>query len=542
MARYSRVRVQKRNSHYSEYEVERYPDSKWIDSPPHYEDFGFSENEIDKIIEAKGKINTLKGFVPSEELIAAKREQADQSKIINKYAGRKGRRFIEEWEEREKRDYIDKQNEKYGSLAEKYDSLQQFNEALSEYEYWQRKKSYDFWMSLAGSDGVQFEHEVAAFLNWKGYTTQLTPRTADGGVDIIAEKGGDIYAVQCKAFSNNKASRDVGQKLNGIISSEGYTGGMIFTLIGASGPLVEYCNRPEVHDIEIYDAEKIVRSMGNSEFHDQQERFMRKKQAMEEAIKDVIPWTDAADHIGEKVKISGVVKEIATIMNGKAVNINIGKTFPQPGRVTAVIWEDYLSQFSGVNQYLGIEICVEGIPKEYKDSISIKIIEPSQIKKMADLKRDASRTVNIQYDRQEDWDEHDAILGQESDHSSDDYYESDVSITEDFKTEDDTEDSNNYSEHALQSLKDGDCSSDNMFESEASIKGESLMEDKDEHEKTVNKERKQETHYSEDYINKVVEKARERAKNNSRKNAGNKRGRSSYSASFDSEFEYASFF
>lgn len=46
----------------------------------------------------------------------------------------------------------------------------------------------------------QFEKLVAALLGEMGYQTQLTPKTADFGADIIAVKGGDRVVVQVKRY------------------------------------------------------------------------------------------------------------------------------------------------------------------------------------------------------------------------------------------------------------------------------------------------------------------------------------------------------
>jgi HJR/Mrr/RecB family endonuclease len=57
----------------------------------------------------------------------------------------------------------------------------------------------------------EFEHFVAKLLREMGYSTKVTQKTGDYGVDIIARKNNDTYAVQCKRFQegNLVGNRDI---------------------------------------------------------------------------------------------------------------------------------------------------------------------------------------------------------------------------------------------------------------------------------------------------------------------------------------------
>jgi len=57
----------------------------------------------------------------------------------------------------------------------------------------------------------EFEHFVAKLLREMGYSTKVTQKTGDYGVDIIARKNNDTYAVQCKRFQegNLVSNRDI---------------------------------------------------------------------------------------------------------------------------------------------------------------------------------------------------------------------------------------------------------------------------------------------------------------------------------------------
>lgn len=62
-------------------------------------------------------------------------------------------------------------------------------------------------------DGHQFEHYCAELLKRNGYhKVRVTPGSGDNGVDILAERDGISYAIQCKCYSRklgNKAVQEV---------------------------------------------------------------------------------------------------------------------------------------------------------------------------------------------------------------------------------------------------------------------------------------------------------------------------------------------
>ena len=53
-------------------------------------------------------------------------------------------------------------------------------------------------------EGHQFEYWCADLLKKFGFeNVQVTPGSGDQGVDVLAEKGGVKYAVQCKCYSHD---------------------------------------------------------------------------------------------------------------------------------------------------------------------------------------------------------------------------------------------------------------------------------------------------------------------------------------------------
>ncbi len=65
-------------------------------------------------------------------------------------------------------------------------------------------------------NGFQFEHYVAGLLQSQGYSnTQVTQASGDYGVDIIALKGGQKWAVQAKRFQGSVSQDAVRQAVAG---------------------------------------------------------------------------------------------------------------------------------------------------------------------------------------------------------------------------------------------------------------------------------------------------------------------------------------
>lgn len=64
------------------------------------------------------------------------------------------------------------------------------------------------------ADGFMFEEYIANLLKDLGYiNVEVTPPVGDFGVDVLAEKNGFTYAIQCKLYSNNNVGPDAVQQI-----------------------------------------------------------------------------------------------------------------------------------------------------------------------------------------------------------------------------------------------------------------------------------------------------------------------------------------
>ena len=59
-------------------------------------------------------------------------------------------------------------------------------------------------------DGLQFEHRCAELLRYRGFhKVTVTKGSGDQGVDILAQKNGLKYGIQCKYYCALSASNEV---------------------------------------------------------------------------------------------------------------------------------------------------------------------------------------------------------------------------------------------------------------------------------------------------------------------------------------------
>lgn len=78
--------------------------------------------------------------------------------------------------------------------------------------------------------GEEFEEYVAELLRFQGYRTQMTPRSGDYGVDIVAAKDGVKTAVQIKRYTKKLDQKPVREAVTGMaVRQYGCTKAMVVT-------------------------------------------------------------------------------------------------------------------------------------------------------------------------------------------------------------------------------------------------------------------------------------------------------------------------
>lgn len=98
---------------------------------------------------------------------------------------------------------------------------------------------------------------------------------------------------------------------------------------------------------------------------------------------NAIEWTKAKKHVGEVVTVYGDVvgSTYASSSNGQPTFMDIGAPYPDPKRLSVVIWREDIGNFSAdpEDMYRGKSVCVTGEVYLYKGAPYIKVTSPAQM-------------------------------------------------------------------------------------------------------------------------------------------------------------------
>lgn len=122
------------------------------------------------------------------------------------------------------------------SLSEK---IEKYEQAKREYKAYIEQSKKAFWINM---DGYRFEREVAKLYEKLGYKANVTSKSADGGIDIILQKGEEKIAVQCKHHSRPVGPNDV-RALQGVTFANGYSYGIFVSLNGFTPTVLDEVRR-----------------------------------------------------------------------------------------------------------------------------------------------------------------------------------------------------------------------------------------------------------------------------------------------------------
>jgi hypothetical protein len=97
-----------------------------------------------------------------------------------------------------------------------------------------------------------------------------------------------------------------------------------------------------------------------------------------------IDWTAAASSEGSPVTLKGPVADtkFASDSSGEPTFLDVGAPYPDPSRLTIVIWIENRFGFNPPPeiQFAGKTICVSGVPQDYRGSPEVIVSSPAQIK------------------------------------------------------------------------------------------------------------------------------------------------------------------
>jgi hypothetical protein len=114
------------------------------------------------------------------------------------------------------------------------------------------KERNEYWLKM---NGYSFEKNVALLFENKYKDVHLTPKTADGGIDIIAvDNSGEIIYIQCKNHRKPSGPAVV-RELNGVMKSDNVLKGMVICSGGFTSGAIVFAKK---NNIELWDINRLV--------------------------------------------------------------------------------------------------------------------------------------------------------------------------------------------------------------------------------------------------------------------------------------------
>jgi restriction system protein len=102
----------------------------------------------------------------------------------------------------------------------------------------------------------EFEHLVGEIYRRRGYAVMETPQGADGGIDLVARRDGEVLLVQCKQWRTRDVGVSVVRELLGVVAAKGASRGAVVTV----GRFTEEARRfAQQTQIELVDGEALRR-------------------------------------------------------------------------------------------------------------------------------------------------------------------------------------------------------------------------------------------------------------------------------------------
>lgn len=254
----------------------------------------YIENKNNEIAELKTQINTLKSDIDKIQLKKTEKEkelqlliennekdykllQLENEKDFEKIKSEQTQKIIQlqatvkqlEQEKQTIKEYIEQDNlicraladhkQQYKDLLEDEKRItarlqkleinhSEFNNLLDEF------KKYNNINIIDRLDGFQFESFISLLFNILGYESQTTQNTGDFGIDVIAEKDGVRYGIQCKLWQADVGNKAIQEAYSGKDYYECHVA-IVITNSHFTGNAYTQANRSKV---VLWDRDKLI--------------------------------------------------------------------------------------------------------------------------------------------------------------------------------------------------------------------------------------------------------------------------------------------
>jgi len=119
----------------------------------------------------------------------------------------------------------------------------------------------DLLSSLRKLNPFEFEEYITYLYNRLGFKTETTQKTRDGGVDVVADKDGVRYYIQCKKFITRKVgAKDVREFLGAVTSKLSRGKGIFITTYIFTSDAEKFAEENLIEAIDGHRLIKLIRT------------------------------------------------------------------------------------------------------------------------------------------------------------------------------------------------------------------------------------------------------------------------------------------
>lgn len=145
-------------------------------------------------------------------------------------------------------------------ISPTYRKVYQYKKAKEAFDAWWVRTQYDYWFSLSGR---RFEQELAYLYSQFGYDIALTPASGDQGIDIVLNKDGREYIVQCKAHKK-PIGPAVARELYGTLLHSKADEAILASLVGCTAGTKDFIRDKPIKLISLPDILLMQKTIGEN--------------------------------------------------------------------------------------------------------------------------------------------------------------------------------------------------------------------------------------------------------------------------------------
>lgn len=114
-----------------------------------------------------------------------------------------------------------------------------------------------------------------------------------------------------------------------------------------------------------------------------QDNLLQASVSSVEACPGAINWSEVKDRVGETITTAGPITRVTykPEVNGSPTWIEVGTSFPDPKRLTLLIWENNLSEFENLlaGSVIHKMACITGEATQYRGNVQIQLQNAAQL-------------------------------------------------------------------------------------------------------------------------------------------------------------------